>query len=280
MRRLLLLLLLLLACEKPQPPTPAPNPTPVVVGGVARGFTLEDTSDVPKIVSVIKSLGWRPWVRIVFHYPDKPSVYAHAVQEISKVAEIIGQPSDSVYSSKLTVNQFAARFKSYVDTFPQINIWETTNEANMCDNCNPVEHTKLIVAQADAALKIVKAAGKKAMFTPYWNTENCADKNGEYYEWTRKNISTFVKTETDYVALSIYGFDCDGGEPSHTNIDSELDRFRVLFPSANVMVGEYGKQGSVSVLKHYRDYPRVGAGLYWHGSQDIISGKLLQEFKK
>jgi hypothetical protein len=279
----IIMLLLLLACEKPQPPTPKPEPVPPVnVGELSRGFTLDNVENISGIVKSIKAMPFKPSVRIVFDFPEKPAGYRDAVESICQIATCLGQPSDSVYSGKMSVTQFKQRFKEYVDAFPQINYWETTNEANMCDECDPVSRTKLIIAQADEALKIVKAAGKKSVFVPYWNTKTCADNNGDYYEWTVKNISAYVKAETDIVALSVYGFDCDGSEPSHTMLDRELDRFASLFPKAHIMVGEYGKQGSTSIMRHYLSYRRIGFGGYWWGSQDLIntSGAMWKEFVK
>lgn len=271
-----LILLLLLACEKPQPPVPLPPPHhPVSVSGVARGFTLDSVENLPLIISKIKELSWRPWVRIVFDYPEKPSAYREAVEQISKVAEIVGQPSDSVYSSKMTVAQYEQRFREYIEAFPQINIWESCNE------CNGDWAGSDTLAQAEAATRLIKHYGKKAMFTPYWNTPTCADKHGDYYEWAVKNISAYVKAETDYVALSVYGYDCDGPEPTYNKLNSELDRLQLLFPKSIVMVGEYGKQGSMSIARHYLSYPRLGFGGYWFGYQAITKNpKDWEEFKK
>jgi hypothetical protein len=267
-------------CEKPQPPKtdPVSTPTtpPVNMGELTRGFTLDNVENISGIVKSIKAMPFKPSVRIVFDFPEKPSSYRDAVESICQIAICLGQPSDSVYSGKMSVAQFKQRFKEYVDAFPIINYWETCNE------CNGDWAGKNTPAQTDEALKIVKAAGKKSVFVPYWNTKTCADKHGDYYEWTVKNISAYVKAETDIVALSVYGFDCDGGEPSHSVLDGELNKFKTLFPNASIQIGEYGKQNSSQVMRHYLSYNRVGFGGYWHGTQDLIntSGAMWKEFVK
>ena len=246
------------AVQPPQPP------------GKVYGMTVDSVwGNLSQIVDALKSLPAKPWVRIVFDYPMQPSDYAAAVSAIAPYAVIVGQPSDSTYNAQMTVEQYRARFQAYVSQLPQIDIWETCNECNG-DWLGPNAS-----AQADAATDVVKSAGKKAFFTPYWNTSSCADKHGPYVAWIEKNISTAVKTETDFVAPSIYGSDCDGPEPTYADLDAVVQTFAAMFPNAQVGIGEYGKQGDVTILSYYLGYnnpnPRyIFAGLYWYGAQDLV----------
>lgn len=249
-------------------PTPTPTPTPTTSPKIY-GLTIDSISNLSAIVTSLKSLPQKPWVRIVFDYPLQPSSYTAAVKAIAPYATIVGQPSDSTYNKKMTVAQYKTRFQSYVTQLPQINIWETCNE------CNGDWLGKNASAQADAATNIVKAAGKQALFTPYWNTNSCADKNGPYVAWIQKNISNKVKTQSDYVMPSVYGFDCDGPEPSYADLDKMVQTFSTMFPNAKVGIGEYGKKGNSSILSYYLNYtnpnPRyIFAGLYWYGKQDLV----------
>ena len=233
------------------------------------GLTLDAVDDLPAIVDALKSLPRRPWVRIVFDYPLPPSAYVDAVAAIAPYAEIVGQPSDSTYTAQMDVEQYRARFAAYVAQMPQITIWETCNECNG-DWLGPNAS-----AQADAATDVVKAAGKKALFTPYWNTATCADKNGPYVPWIAQHISAKVKTQSDYVMPSVYGADCDGPEPSYTELDAMVETFATMFPNAQVGIGEFGKQGDGAILAYYLKYanpnPRfIFAGLYWYGAQDLL----------
>ncbi len=254
------------AADTVQPVDATTQPQPA---GLVYGMTLDAVDNLAAIVDALKSLPVKPWVRIVFDYPLQPSDYTAAVAAIAPYAVIVGQPSDSTYNAKMTVAEYRARFQAYVDQLPQINIWETCNECNG-DWLGPNAS-----AQADAATDVVKSAGKKALFTPYWNTNTCADKNGPYVAWIAKNISAAVKTESDYVTPSIYGFDCDGPEPAYAELDAMVQTFAAMFPNAQVGIGEYGKQGDATILKYYLGYPNpnpryVFAGLYWYGKQDFV----------
>jgi hypothetical protein len=245
------------------------------------GLTLDDVQNLPVIVDALKSLPQKPWVRIVFDYPLPPSEYAAAVAAIAPWATIVGQPADSTYNAQMDVAQYQARFVAYVAAFPQIDVWETCNECNG-DWLGP--NASL---QADAATAVVKAAGKKALFTPYWNTVNCADKHGPYVPWIAAHISDMVKTQSDYVMPSVYGSDCEGPEPSYAELDKMVDTFAAMFPHAQVGIGEFGKQGDATVLAYYLHYaspnPRfIFAGLYWFGRQDLTpkSKPLWQAFSQ
>lgn len=253
--------------------TPTPSATTVSdivpAGAKTYGLTLDSVTNLTAIVDSLKNLPQKPWVRIVFDYPLQPSDYAKAVKAIAPYATIVGQPSDSTYNNKMTVAQYKARFQAYVSQLPQINIWETCNE------CNGDWLGSNAAAQADAATDVVKAAGKQALFTPYWNTDTCVDKNGPYVAWTQKNISDKVKTQSDYVMPSVYGFDCDGPEPSYAELNNMVSTFATMFPNAKVGIGEYGKKGSAPIMSHYLNYtnsnPRyMFAGLYWYGKQDLV----------
>ncbi len=263
--------LLLAGCLTPKPESTLVQdavsmPTPL---NKTYGLTLDAVDNLPAIVEALKSLPKKPWVRIVFDYPRPPGDYAAAVAAIAPYAEIVGQPSDSTYSGKMTVDQYRARFAAYVAGLPQIAIWETCNE------CNGDWAGKATSAQADAATDVVKGAGKKALFTPYWNTDTCADKNGPYVAWIRDHISDKVKTQSDYVMPSVYGYDCDGPEPSYAELDAMVATLADMFPHAAIGIGEFGKQGDAAILQHYLAYsnanPRyIFAGLYWYGAQDLV----------
>jgi hypothetical protein len=93
--------------------------------------------------------------------------------------------------------------------------------------------------------------------------------------WIQNNISTKVKTQSDYVTPSIYGVDCDGPEPTYAALDSLVSTFATMFPNAQVGIGEFGVQGNASILSYYMSYtntnPRyIFAGLYWYGRQDLV----------
>jgi hypothetical protein len=255
------------------------------------GLTLDSQDDIDKIAISLKGLSWRPTVRIVCDVPDPASSYKRSIDALSKVSEVIIQISDSAYSKKLSVAQFEARTLEYIKAFPQVNIIETSNEINMCDDCSPDKHSKLFSEQATAAMRVAKKYGKKTFITPYWNLPDCVDANGEYKAWLKKYLSDEVKKGADYVGLSVYGMDCEGRpEPTYAELDKELDELQKIFPNSKVMIGEYGADKSrekkykiknSDIIRHYKNYHRVGAGLQWYGWQMVNEqGADWQEFKK
>jgi hypothetical protein len=240
--------------------------------GKRYGFTLDSVDNLSAIVESLQRLPKRALVRIVFDYPELPSSYAQAVASISAVADIVGQPSDSTYSSKLTVSQFADRFEAYVSAFPSIDIWEACNE------CNGAWGGPNTAAQADAAYDVIRAHGKRVLYTPYWNGHDCADSNGDYIGWTRDHISDKLKQGMDFVTVSIYGVDCTGVEPSYAELDAMFQAFGAMFPNAKLGIGEYGAKDAGDkrrVLEYYLDYPAsdpryIFWGGYWYGRQDFV----------
>ncbi len=275
----ILFLFIFVSCGlfKPKPPEPIPNPEPIPQHSFVfqKGFTLDDVSDFQKITEVIKKMPFKPWVRIVFDYPNSIADYEYAVDSICRVALCVGQPSDSTYSKKMTVAQYKKRFEDYVRAFKHlIPIWETGNEING-DWLSPD-----IIAQAEEATRIVKSYGLKTMLVTYWNTETCKDSHGEYKKWLQSNVTQYLKDNTNYAFISIYGYDCDGPEPSYEVLLAEQEWHLNFFNKSHVAIGEYGKKGDKSVMRHYLDSYSVGPGLYWFGLQDIINGNLYDEFIK
>lgn len=236
------------------------------------GFTLDAVDDVTNIVDSLSKLPKRALVRVVFDYPEPPSTYRAAIDAIVPHADVVGQPSDSTYTKKMSVDDYRARFEDYVSSFPEIELWEACNE---CNGDWAGENTP---AQTDAAFDVIKSHGKRVLFTPYWNEPDCADTHGDYLAWTEKNISDKVKTGADLVAVSIYGTDCAGPEPTYAELDSMFVRLASMFPDAQLGIGEYGAKAASDkerVLRYYLDYsnpaPRyVFWGGYWYGHQDFV----------
>jgi len=275
MKKLLLFLLRLFSRKTTAKPEPI-KPIPFKAHSNELGFTLDRVDNLPAIITAIKAMPIKPYVRIVFDYPESPTAYSLAVNEIAKYAYIIGQPSDSEYNSKMSVPQYKQRFVDYVKAFPQIEYWEACNE------CNGDWLGPNAIRQTEEAIKVIKEAGKKVITTMYWNTGTCKDKNGLWYEWGFENVTDFIKSQTDIATLSVYGFDCDGPEPSYNQLDTELSRLQSMFPESLVSIGEYGAQSNRKVLAHYRDYSNKGLGLYWFGYQDLlnINSEMYREFVK
>lgn len=267
MNILFLFLFFLLACtqqSKINTPAPLPVETPEILS-VDYGLTLDSVDqNLPAIITALKAMPRRPYVRLVFDYPRPAKDFIKAVDAISQIATIIGQPSDSEYNSKMTVDQYHQRFLDYVSNLPKIDIWE------ICNECNGDWLGSNAIKQAEKALAVTIAYKKRSLYTAYWNTPNCADKHGEWFAWSKKNLTKFLKENVTHASLSVYGYDCDGPEPTYQVLDTNLKNLQLLFPASIVMIGEFGKQGSESVMKHYLKYPKKGWGIYWFGRQDLV----------
>jgi hypothetical protein len=71
------------------------------------------------------------YVRIVFDLGVGPESYDAIVQEAERQGVVVvGQVFDSAYMRHATVAEFETRWRSYVDHFPDIHIWEVGNEVN------------------------------------------------------------------------------------------------------------------------------------------------------
>lgn len=239
------------------------------------GVTVDDISNLNDIVESLQKLPQRVTVRLVFNLPFAPDVYRDAVKQISKVADILGQPADSVYVAKLSLAQYGKRFEDFLVAFPEIELWEIGNEINGHWLGTGVPE------KLDAAFDLVKGAGRKAVVVPYWNTDNCKDKNGIWLPWLAKNVSNKVKAGADYVLVSVYGMDCDGPEPTATEITAFYQQLGVMFPNAKLGLGEIGAGEKATLvqreaaLKYYLLLPKlhprdIGFLGYWWFKQDMV----------
>lgn len=182
---------------------------------------------------------------------------------------------DSVYVQKLSLAQYGQRFQDFLTAFPEIQLWEIGNEINGHWLGTGVPE------KLDAAFDLVKAAGRKAVVVPYWNTDNCKDKNGNWLPWLAKNVSDKVKTGADYVLVSVYGMDCDGPEPTAAEITAFYQELGVMFPNAKLGLGEIGAGEKAtlaqrqSALQYYLALPKlhprdIGFLGYWWFKQDMV----------
>ncbi len=285
---LILLALFASGCRTDKPdPVPVPEPTPTATHspmappvGRIYGITLDDEVDwTPEnIAETVKAIRWmstRVVCRIVFNGGYGPEKYRAAVTAFAPVCDILGQPADSTYVEALSLDAYRKRFQDYVAAFPEIRLWETGNEVNGDWLGSGV------AAKVHVAHEVVKAAGKSAVLVPYWNTPNCADSNGEFVSWIRKNISAKVKQETDFVLTSVYGKDCEDPEPTFEQVFTFQSELGAIFPNAALGLGEIGGSESASqaqraaVIRYYYAMPKthmrdIGFGGYWFYRQDMV----------
>lgn len=282
MRNLIPFLLILSACThgaKTNDPNPEPTPTAthspyLVDSSELFGVTIDSIDNLPAIVDALGRLPKRITARIVFDAQNSPAYYKDAVAKIGMVADILGQPSDSEYVKGLSLAAYKKRFQDYVAAFPQIQMWETGNEINGDWLGTGV------VAKFEAAHDVVRGAGKKTVLVPYWNSKTCADSNGYWLDWLKKNMTAKLKS-SDYVLVSVYGWDCDGPEPTKAEITDFYTELGVMFPNAMLGIGEMGGSEKYSVAKraatipYYYNMPKlhprdVGFNGFWFFTPDAV----------
>jgi hypothetical protein len=265
-------------------PTPSPSPPSAVSDDVPApiyGVTVDSTSDLPAIVTALERFSKKMTVRIVFDRGMHPDEYRAAVDQIHKVAYILGQPADSSYVKYYTLDQYKALFTEYLGAFAdQIDLWEVGNEVNGNWLGPPAD----VSAKVSAAYDIAKAAGKKTVLTLVFNegldcavSPQCAAApQYEMYSWVRKYVPERMKRGVDYVLFSYYPENSPRFKPDWK---SEFARIGSVFPDAKLGFGELGTTGTDAqkaalINKFYPmqvDNPRYVKGFFWwYFRQDMV----------
>lgn len=278
------------------------------------GLTLDDpavyTSWATLYPSVVGTS--RGWVRIVFD-PTRdggnPSYYSAAVTAAKNAGlKVLGQPVDSGFANQYTRAQYLARFKSYVDYYPQVDAWEVGNEVNGCwtdsttnasGDCTstllPVnDRMKNKIADAAAYVRSTRPAAKTVL-TLYWELGTDAAK-WSTFNWVRAgNLPAATRAQIDTVLLSTYVEDA----PMGLAFDQTMNELHAEFPSQSIGLGELDywapdtsqyywaydasntTNGRHAVASHYYaamlGYPSsIGGGFWWYGAEELPGDTALQ----
>jgi hypothetical protein len=78
------------------------------------GVTVDDVSNITKIVNSSTNLSHMPTTRIVFHYGQAPSAYTSAANRIKPVSYIMGELVDSSNMIRYTLQQYHDRTAQYL----------------------------------------------------------------------------------------------------------------------------------------------------------------------
>ncbi len=246
------------------------------------GVTVDSVGDLPAVVAALRKLSRKPTVRIVFDRGMHPADYREAVEQIHKVAYILGQPADSSYVEYYPLDQYKALFTEYLTAFgDSVDLWEIGNEVNGNWLGPPAE----VSAKVSAAYDIVKAAGKRTVLTLVYNEglgcalspEKCA-KAAQYemYTWVRTHVPLRMRRGVDYVLLSYYPANSPDFKPDWKR---EFTRIGEIFPRARLGFGELGIEGSeaqkAALIDQFYpmrvDHPRYIKGLFWwYFRQDMV----------
>jgi hypothetical protein len=236
------------------------------------GITIDSIDHLPQIVLALKSFQKRPTVRIVFDEGIHAKDYLVACQQISQVADIMGELLDSYYLHTYSLAQYTARAQEYLHDLGQyVSIWEIGNEING-DWLGAQAAEKAL-----AAFRVMHAAGKATALTCYYNA-GCEDNHGNMFDWLGKNISSELKNGVDYALISYYEDDCNHSVLTAAQWEIVYQKLGAMFPNAKLGHGECGtsllSKKAAMMQRYYSmklSHPRfVGGYFWWYTRQDCI----------
>ena len=156
---------------------------------------------------------------------------AHALGVAAKARgiKILGEPVDSYEAKRYTRAQYLARFKQYVDAFPQIDAWEAGNEIN---GSWVGRDMNLKVADAAAYIR-AKRPGATVYVTLYWQIGTDYPK-WSTFNWVRSNLPASTRANIDVIGLSTYVEDA----PMGLAMDQVFNALHKEFPQQKIEFGE------------------------------------------
>jgi len=261
------------------PQGPAPQ-----APGLIWGVTTDDpTADTAHQVAALATLPARTMVRCVFDPPQPASYYLSAVQAIAGAADVLGQPVDSSEMASLGVAAVQARIADYLATLgSSVKVWEVGNEVNG-DWLGP-----LVVPQVTAMYDAVKAAGKPAAVTFYY--ENPPTPGHDLLPWIDANLPAGdpIRAGLDYALVSYYEDANNGHQLTQAELDTLFSGLAARFPNAKVGFGEFGwsqpppadPAARAALLRRFWGYrvptvpAYVGGGFYWEFRQTMVPPSL------
>ena len=170
------------------------------------------------------------WIRVVFD-PGPPSVYKDLIAYAkSKGLKILGQPVDSSYDKKFTLQQYVARFKEYMAAFPDIDAWEVGNEVN--GNWLTPEIPEKI---AEAAA-YCKSMNKMTVLTFFYQINTGGQKKYSMFTWINEHLPQSTRDNIDVVFISLY----EEQAPLGIGFDRVMTQLRAEFPKQKIGIGELG----------------------------------------
>lgn len=254
------------------------------------GVTLDQVDQVARVAKELPMLPKRLTIRLVFDASTPPATYRHAVDVLAPHARLMGLLLDSSDVAHTSTQATRARAQSYVAALgDKIDLWEIGNEVNG----EWLGETRTVIAKIVAAYDVIKAAGKSAALTAYYNPDCWSATDHEMLPWLASNVPDKLRKGLDYVLVSYYEDGCNDQRPS--DWDAVFGRLRELFPTAALGFGEVGlrkpvtaatlSRGNDTLEHYYAVRPRVsgfvGGYFWWFGAQDVFSPQapLLPKFR-
>jgi hypothetical protein len=236
------------------------------------GVTVDDISELPSIIESLQRLARKPTARIVFDETVGPAYYRKAAIAMSQVSYLMGEILDSAYVRKISVTGYLNRTTRYLDSMGDIvHIWEVGNEVNG----EWLGTTASVVAKISGAYDLVKARGKVAALTLYYNEDCWSRRSNEMFTWAQTNIPARMKQGLDYVLISYYEEDCNDLRPDWPTVFAKL---AAMFPNSKIGFGEVGTSDparKADTLQRYYtmkiNQPNyIGGHFWWYYREDMV----------
>jgi hypothetical protein len=234
--------------------------------------TVDDVGQLADVVDALKALPRRPTTRVVFDEGIAAANYKDAVTSIHRVSSVMGEILDSLYVATLDVPGYRRRTVDYLDTLGDVvDIWEIGNEVNG----EWLGTTGDVAAKISAAYDVVKARGKMAALTLYYNADCWTNADHEMFAWSRQNLPPAVKDGVDYALISYYEDDCNGLQPNWPAVFADMAS---MFPKSRIGFGECGTLDPVKKSAYLTRYygtriaqPRfIGGFFWWYFAEDMV----------
>lgn len=195
-----------------------PPPRPAIAG-----ITVDSIEQLDAVAAAVDKLSAEVTVRLVFDPRMDPGYYATAVDLLGEHANLMGELLDSEAMTLLDVDGVRERANAYLTAFSdKIAIWEIGNELNgKWVGDSPAE----IDAKALAAFEVVKQhGGSTAITLNYWSSPDCYDHPWEQTVPFAQQLPDKLKSEVDYLLLSVYETACDPPQQPSAGSGRHLDR--------------------------------------------------------
>ncbi len=235
----------------------------VMIGLTIEGAGSDSAADRANVDRAASIAGGYGAVRFVFDASKDWSAYSDIVAYAkSKGLLVVGEPVDSVQDSELGAAACIARFKSFIDALPDVDVWEIGNEVNGGWT------SAGIAERVRAAAEYAKSKGKRTLLTLFWqigtatgetsNENNSQDCATDLFGWIEAKLPPSTRDLVDYATLSVYMEQA----PLGLAFEPVMDRIAAAFPKSRVGLGEldyWCQEGEESDLWWYADESDVAA---------------------
>ena len=246
------------------------------------GVTTDDiTINTASQINAIKALPQRMTVRTVFDPGMSGAYYRPAVENLSKVADVMSLLIDSSALKTTSYKKVKLRIADYVNQMEEyVSIWEVGNEVNG-NWCG-----KNVISKIRTQYDYVKSNTEaKTAITFYYEPSD--DSEYSMFTWIDKNIPEDdpMRADLDYVFVSYYEDQNDNHKLTQDEIDELFSELSSRFPNSKIGFGEcgWGKTTPSSFTQRSLLYKRfynyrcpsipsfVGGYFFWNFRQQMGS---------